>query len=155
MNENITIEMVDEVLKRVNVSIEDAAEALELNNCDVLSAIIYLEKNKKVRTSSKEKFEKNIDNTCNSLTSWLKKIIHLGNTNYIVIRKDEKIISNLSITITSITLIFGFYVVIPLLILAMLTGHQITFEGSELEKTQANKYSKKIQEEINEIKEKL
>lgn len=40
----ITIEQIDELRKRLDVSYEEAKEALEACNGDMLEAIIYLEK---------------------------------------------------------------------------------------------------------------
>ena len=43
--ENITLEKVDMVKDRTNVTYEEAKEALEFCNGDVLEALIYIEKN--------------------------------------------------------------------------------------------------------------
>ena len=45
--ENITLEQVDVVRERCNVSYAQAKEALEACNGDVLEAIIYIEQNQK------------------------------------------------------------------------------------------------------------
>ena len=43
-----TLEMVEKLRERANVTFDEAKEALELNNNDVLDALIYLEKQGKV-----------------------------------------------------------------------------------------------------------
>lgn len=85
----ITLEKVDKVIERTNVSYAEAKEALELNDGDVLNAIIYIESLKKAKVESeiKEKSE-----TIEEFKTWLKDLIDKGNVTRIKIRKDEKVI---------------------------------------------------------------
>ena len=85
----ITLEKVDKVIERTNVSYAEAKEALELNEGDVLNAIIYIEslKKAKVENEIKQKSE-----TVEELKVWLKDLIEKGNVTRIKIRKDEKVI---------------------------------------------------------------
>lgn len=85
----ITLEKVDKVIERTNVSYAEAKEALEINDGDVLNAIIYIEslKKSKVEDEIKQKSE-----TIEELKVWLKDLIEKGNVTRIKIRKDDKII---------------------------------------------------------------
>jgi len=49
----ITLEMVDEVIGRTGVNYKVAKDALELNEGDVLKAIVYLEEQSETKSSKK------------------------------------------------------------------------------------------------------
>lgn len=85
----ITLEKVDKVIERTHVSYADAKAALELNDGDILNAIIYIESLKKAKVENEinEKSE-----TVEELKVWLKDLIEKGNVTRIKIRKDEKVI---------------------------------------------------------------
>ncbi len=92
--ENITLEQVDKVRERCNVSYAEAKEALEISNGDVLEAIIYIEKNHKIE---KDNFEenKNSDFYFNSMSvdelkNMIKSLIEKGNVTRIKIKKDDE-----------------------------------------------------------------
>ncbi|MGN0145400.1 MAG: DUF4342 domain-containing protein [Clostridium sp.] len=91
--ENITLEQVDKVRERCNVSYSEAKEALEVSNGDVLEAIIYIENNKE--KYKKEGQEENSDYKCNTISieelkNLIKSLIEKGNVTRIKIKKDEK-----------------------------------------------------------------
>jgi hypothetical protein len=151
----ITIEQIDELRGRVEVSYEDAKEALEQSNGDILEAIIYLEKNGKIKEEAKQEEKKESgasDAICGAI-SWCKKVIRKGNSNYLEVRKHENTILKLSLTITSIVVVLAPYISIPLLLLALFTGHKIRFHGEDIEKTRANEAMDKMAMATNNIKE--
>lgn len=86
---DITLEKVDKVIERTNVSYADAKEALELNEGDVLNAIIYIEALKK--SKAEEEINQKSE-TVEELKVWLKDLIEKGNVTRIKIRKDEKVL---------------------------------------------------------------
>ena len=71
---NINLEQIDELRKRTNVSYQDAKKALEECNGDILEALIYLEKAKKVKPE-----EKDATDHLNNFMQAIKKIIKRGN----------------------------------------------------------------------------
>lgn len=173
----ITLEMIDELRKRVNVSFEDAKDALEQTNGDLLEAIIYLEKNNSIKNKGynfkdlnnifKDEFKKEYNDykkydktqkageTFTGFIKWSKKIISLGNRNNMVITKNDQTIANIPLTFVAIATVFGFYIVVPLLLVAMFTGHKINFKGVDIEKTPVNEYSSKFEDTVNDIKVEL
>ena len=46
---SINLEQIDELRKRANVSYEDAKNALEQNEGDIIKSLIYLEKQNKIK----------------------------------------------------------------------------------------------------------
>ncbi|MBG0765027.1 MAG: hypothetical protein H0S78_09100, partial [Tissierellales bacterium] len=69
----VTLEMIDELRSRVNVTYEEAKEALENNEGDIVKSIIALERKRKEGTESKtrkkEDFSKQANKTVNSFLS--------------------------------------------------------------------------------------
>lgn len=90
--ENITLEQVDIVRERCNVSYAKAKEALEISNGDVLEAIIYLEQNQKEENENYYTNNKCFSNTISieDLKSFTKDLIEKGNVIRIKIKKDDK-----------------------------------------------------------------
>ncbi|ETI89039.1 UBA/TS-N domain protein [Clostridium butyricum] len=91
--ENITLEQVDVVRERCNVSYAQAKEALEACNGDVLEAIIYIEQNQKKENENSE--TKDNEYTFNAvsmeeLKNLIKGLIEKGNVTRIKIKKDDK-----------------------------------------------------------------
>ncbi len=62
---------------------------------------------------------------------------------------------NIPLTFLAIATVFAFYIVIPLLLVALFTGHKITFQGKDVEKTCVNDYSTKVENTVNDIKVEL
>lgn len=91
--ENITLEQVDVVRERCNVSYAQAKEALEACNGDVLEAIIYIEQNQKKENENSE--TKDNEYTFNAISmeelkNLIKGLIEKGNVTRIKIKKDDK-----------------------------------------------------------------
>ncbi|MBM7870967.1 hypothetical protein JOC70_002461 [Clostridium pascui] len=145
---SIKIEQIDELRKRINVSYEDAKEALENCDGDMLEAIIYLEKNNKVKA------EKN-DDKKGCFFDKIKALIKKGNNIRFVIKKKEKIVLNLSLNVSILIVVFGFHIAFIGLILALLCGFRVKFETNKGEDIKINQTLDKVQNEIQEIKNDL
>ena len=90
---NITLEQVDKVRERCDVSYAEAKEALEISNGDVLEAIIYIEQNQQKENENEK--DENFNSKFNTvsideLKILIKSIIEKGNVTRIKIKKDEK-----------------------------------------------------------------
>lgn len=89
--ENITLEQVDVVRERCNVSYAQAKEALEACNGDVLEAIIYIEQNQKKENSETKENEYTFNAiSMEELKNLIKGLIEKGNVTRIKIKKDDK-----------------------------------------------------------------
>ena len=87
----ITLEKVDEIRKRTGVSYKIAKEALELNDGDVLEALIYIENNVVVPFVEETNFKEDSNKSENieEFKTWLKNIIEKGNVTRIKVKKDD------------------------------------------------------------------
>lgn len=91
----ITLEKVDQIRERTGVTYEAAKKALELNDGDVLEALIYIESNVVVpfaeeNSNKKEDEKKSV--SIDELKAWLKDIIEKGNVSRIRVKKDDSLI---------------------------------------------------------------
>lgn len=92
--ENITLEQVDKVRERCNVSYAEAKEALEKCNGDVLEAIIYIEQNQKKENDTCNKGNSS-EYAFNSMSideikNMIKSLIEKGNVTRIKIKKNDE-----------------------------------------------------------------
>lgn len=90
--ENVTLEKVDMIRERMDVSFEKAKEALEVCKGDVLESLIYLEKAKELLDVNQSFEDAEGDKSAISieeLKNWIKQIIEKGNVTRIKIKKDD------------------------------------------------------------------
>ena len=147
---NINLEQIDELRKRTNASYQDAKKALEECNGDILEALIYLEKAKKIKPE-----EKDTTDHLNNFMQFVKKIVKRGNETKIIIKKGDSIILSLPVTIVVIVTVIAPYITVFSLILALLTGYRIRFQGENGEDMKVNETMDKVSDTVINIKKKL
>ena len=140
---NITLEQIDLLRQRANVSYQDAKEALEKCNNDLVDALVYLEKNNKV---------KNVCEKSNSFWDSLKRIIKKGNNTKFIISKNNNTVLSISVTISILLAIFATPLVIIGLIVALFTNHRFRFEKQDGCDLKINKVLNKVSDSVEDIK---
>lgn len=176
------LELVEKLVEKTGLSYGEAKQALERTDWDILDAIIQLEaqgmvnngktaqystsnenhtgqenqqsqqnkqgKQGKDSNQSGDKFKKASKN----FGDFMKEIFDKGNKNCLVMhRNDEKKIE-LPVTAFVVLLIFCFWVVIPLMIVALFFGCRFSFSGSELGKESVNSAMGKATDIADNIK---
>lgn len=106
----ITLEQIDELRNRVNVTYEEAKSTLEKNDGDLIKSIIELEKKKGTRKR---------DNNKDGFTSFIDKLLELK---FSVKSKNGNTLIDIPVVLVLIAFIVAFWVVIPGIILALLTS---------------------------------
>ena len=155
--ENITLEQVDKVRERCDVSYAEAKEALEISNGDVLEAIIYIEQNQQKENENEK--DENFNSKFNTvsideLKVLIKSIIEKGNVTRIKIKKDEKEILDIPVN-AGIAASVVAITIPPILAAAVIAAIatqisiEITREDGSVEVV--NKYVTKV---ANEVKDK-
>lgn len=145
---SVNLEQIDELRRRTSVSYEDAKEALDMCEGDMLEAIIYLEKNKKAKTATNDE-----EKEC--LFDKIKALIKKGSNVRFIIKKKEKVFLNLSLNVAILIAIFAFHVTIIGLILALICGYRMKFETNKGEDIKANQTLDKVQDSIEQMKSDL
>ncbi len=134
-----TLEQVEKLREKANVTFEEAKEALDASGGDLLDALIYLEKKGKVKPPASGGFystrigqrrrreEKSKSGRTVKTNRWRRfrdmmkrfgrfvaKIINKGNNNYFEAEKNGDVIISCPITALVILLIFLFWIVVRL-----------------------------------------
>ena len=135
-------EMIEKLMNKAKISYEEAESALEKNNWDLLDAMIYLERQGKVNESKvgnavvlvKESDNEKSDSKkekCGGFGTmfgrfcrFVKNVIHKGNRNYFSINKEGEKTIKISLTISSLLLIFAFWPVVILLLVGLFFGYK-------------------------------
>lgn len=118
----VGLELIEMLRERANVSYEEARDALEKCDNDLVEALIYLEKQDKIKPPPQ-------DRPCTSgFWAKVKKLVKSCNETKFIISKNEQTIIDLPLTIVIIvTAIFPPLTIIGLLA-ALFTGHKIRLE---------------------------
>lgn len=163
-----TIEQVEKLCTMANISYEEAKAALDAANGDLLEAIIYLEKQGKIKAptagggyysseniidageraykdNSWEKRHHHCHKGKGSFISFLKKIgefglklIRKGNANFFEVLKGEEIKASFPVTVLALLLFFAFWVTIPLAIIGLFFGLRYRFVGTDFNCSSVN-----------------
>lgn len=145
------LEKVEKIREKTGVSYEEAKDALEQNEWNVLDAIVYLENSGKIKNpqtvfySTKpgespefEKASSSYDKSSERMTvgemadrffAWCGKVIRKGCENYFEVRRNGKQILNVPVIVLVILLLAAFWVTVPLLIIGMFFGFKYSFHG--------------------------
>lgn len=118
----ITIEQIDLIMERANVTYTEAKAALEQTNGDVVEALLLLEKDQKIKDKgtvalSPRKGEK--------ISSFIEKL----NATSFIMRKKERTFVDVPLSVAIIITACTFYISIVGLILALLFGIKIEIKG--------------------------
>ena len=154
-------EKVDALRERANVSYEEAKNALDRTNGDVLEAMILLEREGKTRNSGAD----SVNNCCADKASddkndgktvgdKLKSLFHKSTVNYVVIdRKDERILR-----IPVLAMVLAFCIALPAAVIAIVVSLfldcRYSFEGQDDMKA-ANDVCAKASDIAGQVKEKV
>ena len=133
----VTLEQIDELRNRVNVSYEEAKRTLEKNDGDLIKSIIVLEKKKGRRN---EKHHGSFTGLANKLLS-LKMSIK---------NKDGHTILDVAVVLVLLTFLMAFWAVLFLLALAILTSCRINVYRDKA--INVNNLKKNMQERVDKIK---
>ncbi|NLN49493.1 MAG: DUF4342 domain-containing protein [Clostridiales bacterium] len=158
----VTLDQVEKLRQRANVSYDEAKIALEEADGDILEAIISLEKKNRIkppvgggyynsqmykdkkedsgkRHNRRHENERHFKETIHGLAAWIKKMVGKGNRNHFEVVKNGENIISIPVTILAIALIFAFWVTLPLAVVGLFFGFRYTFNGPDLGKDSINK----------------
>lgn len=173
------LKLVDRLREKANISYEEAKIALENSNWDILEAMLYLEKHGKVNRPSVSIFYSNEyresyteheeahnnDDNINSDNSKSKdnfegifeaicKVIDTGNNIFLQVKKSNRVLVKIPLTVVVVLLFFAFWVIIPLIIVALFFDIEISlsskrFDTDKIDKVnEAFRYLLKVAQDI-------
>jgi len=196
----ITLEQVEKLRERADVSYEDAKSALEITQGDLLEAVIYLEKQGKIegpemnsyntRTGSAREDDDEVNYGRKGRKPyhrhgrsynydhhdrhdhyeqykrqgptigqqmhyfWHKfcELVRKTNANQFEISRDGRSLISMPVTLLIVSLVFFFWVTLPLLIIALFFGCRYRFTGPDFGRDTINNVMNQAAETANSIK---
>ena len=161
------IEMVEKLMSKANVGYEEAQQALESTNWDLLDAMVYLERQGKVKTSQenksivltkessedkKEKKQRGVGAMFGRVCRFIKNLIKKGNENYFEINKEGEKPIKISLTISTLLLIIAFWPVVVLLVVGLFLGYKYSLTGPDIKCDTVNDILGKASSSAEDIK---
>lgn len=144
----ITLEKIDLLRKRANISYKEAKEALEKNDGNIVEALAYLEEQNKIKPE-KETFDSS------SLVQKVKNAYYKANKIRLNISKDNAIILNIPSPLALVVAIIVMPLAVVLLLLALVTGCKIRFTRTNGEECGINRTIENVSSKVNEFTEKV
>ena len=138
----VTLEKIAQVVDRTGVTYEQARDALNACEGDVIDAIIYLEK-------SQHSFMENINIKSSELTDTLKDLLKKGNVTRVLVEKDGEVLLNLPVTVGAIGLVMAPVVAMIGVGAAFVTKYTIKIVKEDGEEIDVNKMT---EEKVAEVK---
>ncbi len=154
----VTMEKIDEIRERIDVTYQEAKDALEKCDGDVLEAIIYLEN----RTTKFKEFSNKSAEYKKTFMDSIKDLIDEGNVTKIVIKKNNQVILNIPVTVGVVSAVFFTGPITVSIIAAFVSGCTVYIEKEDGEVVNMNekatetfyKSKEKATETFNKSKEK-
>ena len=161
---------VDTLRERANVSYEEAKEALDRANGDILDAMILLEREGKTRREGSGSFSTNgsTENAFNEKQARKERIKESGRTfgekvkelfrkstvNYLVIEHNGETLIKLPVLATVLILLFAWYAAVIAVVVSLFCGCKYSFTG-EGDLTAVNNVCNKAGELVIQVKDKV
>ena len=171
----ITLEQVEKLRERANVTFAEAKEALEQSGGDLLDALILLESQGKTapppsggyysgenrsdaeqqpcdQDSSGYKQHMSFGDIMRSLGSLILRALNIGNINYIDAYRNGHVVLSCPVTVFVVLLILGFWVTIPLLFIGLICGWRYKLRGPDLGRDDINEVIENAENMVDDFK---
>ncbi len=105
--QEITLEKIDLVRERMNISYKEAREALDASNGDLVGALVHLEEKKKVKrtvrvekqTAAADQWKEEVVTRGSDVIDKIKALLAEGNASKIRIKQGDKVILEIPVTL--------------------------------------------------------
>lgn len=171
------LEKAELIVEKTGVLFEDAKDALEANDYDVLDAIVWLERQGRTarqtasyttgtpddvvaaaemsqaqsdyeRATKQGKFSRVLSNAMDILRVGLKKCV---DTSFVVRRHGDQILS-VPVLVLLLLIVFAFWITIPLLVIGLFCDFKYRFEGIGAVTVDINEVADRVSEGIDNFK---
>lgn len=148
----ITLEQIDFLRERANVSYREAKEALEETGGDIVEALVMLEKQNKVSGKGKQS-GKNKEG--NGFWDSMKNFFRRMNRIRFILRNEKSVLINFPLTVALILAIAATPFVVVGILVALFAGYRIQFKNDNGEDMAVNKYFDKMSDSVRSMGEDL
>ncbi|EJT6501566.1 ubiquitin [Clostridium perfringens] len=174
------LKLVDKLKNKANISYEEAKDALEKSNWDMLEAMLYLEAQGKVQkpslsifytNESKESYNENGEevnlkedtnennfenkNGFEGVFEAICKAIDTCNNIFIEIIRNSRVILKIPFTVLIVLLFFAFWIVIPLMIIGLFFNMEFLVSSKKIDVDKINKVFKETSKVVKDVKGKF
>lgn len=174
------LKLVDKLKNKANISYEEAKDALEKSNWDMLEAMLYLEAQGKVQkpslsifytNESKESYNENGEevnlkedtnennfenkNGFEGVFEAICKAIDTCNNIFIEIIRNSRVILKIPFTVLIVLLFFAFWIVIPLMIIGLFFNMEFLVSSKKIDVYKINKVFKETSKVVKDVKDKF
>ena len=174
------LKLVDKLKNKANISYEEAKDALEKSNWDMLEAMLYLEAHGKVKkpsisifytNESKESYNENGEevnlkkdtnennfenkNSFEGVFEAICKAIDTCNNIFIEIIRNSRVILKTPFTVLIVLLFFAFWIVIPLMIIGLFFNMEFLVSSKKIDVDKINKVFKETSKVVKDVKGKF
>ncbi len=171
-----TFELIEALRKKANVSFEDAKEAMEACDYDMLDAMVYLEKQGKVNegstasyttssgTETSQEFEqaqKSYEDSCqrttlgemlNKFGKWCGRVLQKSLEIDFCVTKNEKLLLKVPVLVLVLALLIAFWLLAILLVVGLFCGCKYYFQGMDTATINLNQICEQASETCENIK---
>ena len=120
----VTLEKIDIIMERANITYEEAKEALAKSEGDLVEALIQLERNEKIK-KDKKKVSETINETSISFFDKIKSFLKKVHSYKLKIKKGDELFLSIPMTIVSLIIIFTFPFSLIVLAILVVLGYRI------------------------------
>ena len=172
------LEKVEKLREKVGVTYEDAKEALEANEYDMLDAIVYLEKAGKIKEQKSTSYETNnqatdnatqdfakaqqayeqsvngssVGDVLNKFFAWCGKVLKKSLETSFIIHHNNRQVIKAPVLVLALALLFAFWITVPLLIIGLFCNCRYHFEGIENVTFNVNEMCDKAADSVSDAK---
>lgn len=146
-------EMAELLRDKAGVSYEEAKQALEACDWNMLEAMVILEQRGQVKSDEAPKArtdKKDEPNVLIRAITWLSGLVDKGNHSYFIIKKDQQEITRMPVTVFAVLLLLFHGLTIFALIMGLVFGYEYSFLGAKkvAEAKQAARQAETAAEEL-------
>ena len=153
----ITLDQVEKLTNKTNVSYEEAKNALEQTDGDLLDAIILLEQQGKATATpggfyatpdadkadtesanGRRSFAEGYKKVLKAIGRFLTKVITVGSNNYLDVSQDGRPVLSIPILAFGLLLIIAFWLILPLMLIGLFFRYRYQVRGKELGNEKVN-----------------
>lgn len=172
-----SLENVERLRQRANISYDEAKTALDANGDDLLEAMIYLERLGRVVTPPQEGYystqqppvyaHPGAEHASSSagrggfhslfkrLWKWFVELLRKGNRNSFQVCRQNETLFQLPITVLVVLICCCFWCVVPLLIVGLFFDYRYRFQGPDFSKETANAAMDRVAKAAEDIKQEV
>lgn len=142
------MEMTEKLREKTGISYQEAKEALELTEWDLLEAVVYLERQGKVETNkveANEKEEEKVENAqkaheggskatenMEKVGNWVSRLVEKGNRNRLEVKREDRILFTMPLTVVALVALFAFWFIFPGMLIGWFFGLRYSLEGQDM-----------------------